>query len=133
MKPRGAIEAGASRAIIKVPVSWIGVAVSIVAAGVAVGAWVGVGYGPGHAAPSVLHSSGVKIALVDGLESLLALRGVNPNGIDQAEAQGLFRFKDRGTAAREQHCAATHCRAGSRADGPASAPFSGCPHQPAEF
>src|SRR5260370_1295749 len=130
MKTAAAIEAGATPSIIKTNVSGIGVAGAIVTARGGVGA--GVQVASGHAAPSVLHCAAVKIALVDRLESLLALRGVNANGIDQAEAQGLLRFKDRGATARKQHCADTHCRAGSRADSRPFAPVSGCTDQSTE-
>src|SRR5713226_2850919 len=130
MKTAAAIEAGAAPSIIKTNVSGIGVAGAIVTARVGVGARVRVA--SSHAAPSVLHCAAVKIALGDRLESLLALRGVNANGIDQAEAQGLLRFKDRGAAAREQHCANSHCRAGSRADSRTFAPVSGSTDQSAE-
>src|SRR5260370_23702808 len=130
MKAAAAVEAGAAPSTIKTNVTGIGVAGAIVTARVGVGA--GVRVASGHAAPSVLHCAGVKIPLVGRLESLLALRGVNTNVIDQAEAQGPLRFKDRGAAAREQHCADSHCRAGSRADGRAFAPVSGCTDQGAE-
>src|SRR5216684_7202946 len=130
MKTAAAIEAGAAPSIIKTNVSGIGVAGAIVTARGGVGA--GVRVASGHASPSVLHCAAGKIALVDRLESLLALRGVNANGIDQAEAQGLLRFKDRGVAAREQHCANSHCRAGSRADSRTFAPVSGSTDQSAE-
>src|SRR5229473_720827 len=97
MKTAAAIEAGASPSIIKINVSGIGVAGAIVTARGDVGARVRVA--SGHASPSVLHCAAVKIALVDRLEGLLALRGVNADGIDQAEAQGLLRFKHRGATA----------------------------------
>src|SRR5260370_38798394 len=100
MKAAAAVEAGAAPSTIKTNVTGIGVAGAIVTARVGVGA--GVRVASGHAAPSVLHCPGVKIPLVGRLESLLALRGVNADGMDQAEAQGLLRVKDGGAGAREQ-------------------------------
>src|SRR5258708_486922 len=84
LKAGAAIEAGPAPAIIKANVSGISVARSVVTAGISVRARIRVA--SGHTAPAVLHSAAVKITLVDRLEGLLALRGVNMDGIHQAEA-----------------------------------------------
>src|SRR5260370_24097433 len=65
-------------------VSRITVAGTVVAAGIGVGARVRGGHG---ARAAVVHSAAVNILLGDGQKGLLASRGVNLDGIDEAEAQ----------------------------------------------
>jgi len=99
----------------------IGVTRTVVTAGIAV--WAGIGIPTGYAArAAALQSPTVKILLRDVLKRLLALRGVNADRINQAKAQLLFGRENGGAAAREQHCADASCCAGSSADGCASAP-----------
>src|SRR2546430_6308137 len=123
-EPAPAVEARApAPATIKSHEAGIGVAGTVVTAGIAVRA--GIGISTGHAArAAALQFAAVKILLRDGLKRLLALRGVNANGIDKAKTQLLFRLKNRGAAACEEHRADACGCAGSRADGCASAPVS---------
>src|SRR5438552_6094083 len=101
----------------------IGVTRTVVTAGIAV--WAGIGIPTGYAArAAALQFPAVKILLRDGLKRLLASRGVNANGINQAKTQLRFRLKNRGAAAREQHCSDACGCACSSADGCASAPVS---------
>src|ERR1700731_1447265 len=66
--------------------------------------------------PPALQSSAVHILLRDGQKGLLALGGVNPDGVDEAEAQLFLRKENRGAASGEEHCADARSRAGPRAD-----------------
>src|SRR5437667_5336894 len=110
-----------SPATLKSHKAGIGVAGAVVAAGISV--WAGIGIPTGYAAwAAALQFAAVKILLRDGLKRLLALRGINADGIDQAKIQLRFGLKNRGAAAREQHRADACGCAGSSADGCASAP-----------
>jgi hypothetical protein len=74
------------------------------------------------ARPPALQSSAVHVLLRDGQEGLLALGGVNPDGIDETEAQLFLRMENRGAASCQEHCADACRRASSRANRGAFAP-----------
>src|SRR5712671_222095 len=77
--------------------------------------------------PPALQSSAVNVLLRDGQEGLLALGGVNPDGIDEAEAQLFLRLKNGGSPSCQEHRANSRGRAGSRADCCACAPVCSGP------
>jgi hypothetical protein len=74
----------------------------------------------------------LEIPLVDGQEGLLALRGVNGDGIDEAEAQLRLGPDYGGASARQKDEADSRSCASSRANGRACAPVRGCADQSAE-
>ena len=93
----------------------------MVTAGISVRA--GIGISTGHAArAAALQCAAVKILLRDGLKRLLALRGVNADGINQAKAQLLFGRENRRAATCEEHCADACGCTGSSADCRTGAP-----------
>jgi hypothetical protein len=69
------------------------------------------------------HSAAVNILLRDGLKRLLALRRVNPNGIQQAEAELRFRIENCGVAPGQENCSNARDDTGSCANGRAGAPI----------
>jgi hypothetical protein len=101
---------------------------TVEAAGISVGARISGGNGTGAA---VLHSAAVDILLGDGQKGLLALRGVNLDGIDEAEAELILGIENRGTAPGEKHGSNSSGCARSSADGSTSAPIRGSADQSA--
>lgn len=72
-------------------------------------------------------ASAAVVVLRNGIEGLLAVGGVNGDGVDEAERQLVLRIKDCGTTAREQNRSDAGDCASSRADGRAAPPIGGQP------
>src|SRR5256886_2208753 len=116
-------------AAIKSHVTGIGVA------GTVVTTWIGprARIASGNVAwPPALQFSAVNVLLRNGQEGLLALRSVNPDGIDEAEAQLFLRMENRGAASCEEHCADACSRTGSCANRGTFAPVRSGADQCAE-
>ncbi len=107
----------------------VAIARAIVAARIAIRTGIADCYMTGAATAG---SAAVEILLADGQEGLLALCGVNRDGIDQAETQLCLGLKHRGPPARQEDCADSRSRASSRADGRACTPVRGGTDQSAE-
>src|ERR1700731_2972167 len=106
-------------AAVKPNVPRIGVAGTVVTA--RIGSWARIASG-NVAWPPALQSSAVHVLLRDGQKGLLALGGVNPYRIDEAEAQLFLRIENRGAASGEEHCADACSGTGSPANRRACAP-----------
>src|SRR5260370_31723802 len=109
--------------------AWIKKAVAVVTAGITIRARIN---SCDVARSTMFHAAAVKILLRDGQESLLALRGVNRQRIDETEAQRRLGLEDGGPAARQQYRADTCGRTCSRADGCTGTPDRGSANQRAQ-
>ena len=115
-----AIEARAPAPAVISNEAGIGVARTVVTAGIVPRARIPSG---DVAWSSAFHSAAFNILLRDGLKRLLALRGVNPNGIQQTEAELRFRLENCGAAPGQENCSNPRHGTGSCANGRAGAPI----------